>query len=461
MARHHSRSALLTRCLLMLGMLTLLHARSQAAEPPSTDNNFQPAVAKVGDKVLPCRETLKVRDAGQEKSFPSNELFWPAEVLKRDGDWLHVKSPASEAEVRAADVVALDSAIEFFTAEIKAGATPWKHKLRGLAYQWQGDLPSAMADIDAAVQLAPRDPELHCQRGVLLLAKQEIDPAIAAFTEALRVNPQFADAYRRRSEAWLAANQPTRAIDDLTAVIALDPEDLMALLERAKLLAMAGEFDRAANDFTKLLERNPGNLEILRARAELRLIGKHTAEGIADLNEILRQRPGDPRILYVRGLAFGQSGEHDKALADFTAIVERDVANGEAYFARAAVYLKLERYDRALRDLTEIVRLEPQNAIAHYEQALIWATCPVDKYRDGQRALAAARTACLLTQWKQPPCLMALAAAYAEVGNFEDAVLWQKKAQDLIPKEDRAAFQPRLDCYTAQKPYRDLPTKTR
>jgi tetratricopeptide (TPR) repeat protein len=442
-------------------MSAVLIARVQAAEPPSTDSGAKLAVAKVGDKVLPRRETVKVRDAGHEKSMPSSELFWPAEVLKCEGEWLHVKSPVSEAEVLAADVVTLESAVEYFTTEIRAAATPWKHKLRGLAYQWQGDLPSAQADIEAAVQLAPRDPELHCQRGVLLLAKQEIDPAIAAFTEALRVNPQFADAYRRRSEAWLASNQPNRAIDDLTAVIALDPEDLMALLERAKLLAMAGEFDRAANDFTKLLERNPGNLEILRARAELRLIGKHTAEGIADLNEILRQRPGDPRILYVRGLAFGQSGEHDKALADFTAIVERDVANADAYFARAAVYLKLERYDRALRDLTEIVRLEPQNAIAHYEQALIWATCPVDKYRDGQRALAAARTACLLTQWEQPPCLMALAAAYAEVGNFEDAVLWQKKAQDLIPKEERAAFQPRLDCYTAQKPYRDLPTKTR
>ncbi len=453
------------RVLVAAVSLATLTSASWAAEPqavkPQSTGVVTHSVAKVGDKVLPCRETVKVRDAGQEKSMSSNELFWPAEVTKRDGDWLHVKSPASEAEVLALDVVSLDSAVEFFTAEIKTGATPWKHKLRGLAYQWQGDLPSALADIDAAVQLAPRDPELHCQRGVLLLAKQEIDPAIAAFTEALRVNPQFTDAYRRRSEAWLAANQPTRAIDDLSAVIALDPEDLMALLERAKLLAIAGEFDRAANDFSTLLERNPGNLEILRARAELRLIGKHTAEGIADLNEILRQRPGDPRILYVRGLAFGQSGEHDKALADFTAIVERDVANGEAYFARAAVYLKLERYDRALRDLTEIVRLEPQNAIAHYEQALIWATCPVDKYRDGERALAAARTACLLTQWKQPPCLMALAAAYAEVGNFEDAVLWQKKAQDLIPPEDRAAFQPRLDCYTAQKPYRDLPTKTR
>jgi serine/threonine-protein kinase len=452
MARDIERKALL-----ILGLLTALAAPSPAAEPPAD----KLAAAELGDRVLPRRESVNVRDAGQEKTLPSNELFWPAEVTKIVGSWLHLKSPASEAQVRASDVVAIEAAVEFFAAEIKAQPTAWKHKLRCLARQWQGDFNGALDDIEVAVRLAPRDPELHCQRGVLLLAKGEIEPAIAAFTEALRANPQFLDAYRRRSEAWLASGNSQRAIDDLTAVIALEPDDLVARLERAKLLAVAGQFDRAAEDFSTLLEQNPGNLEILRARAELRLLGKHTAEGIADLTAVLKERPGDTRILYLRGLAQGQSGEHDKALADFSAILERDIVNTEAYLARAAVYLELERYDKALRDLGEIVRLEPRNALAYYQQALIWATCPVDKHRNGQRALEAARQACLLTDWKQPPCLMALAAACAEVGNFEDAVLWQKKAQELIPAEDRAAFQPRLDCYTAQKPFRDQPTKTR
>ena len=458
MTRQRHLRALLSTVALLMATATL------RADDPQTDTSAvphtnAPKVAIIGDQVLPCRETVRVREAGNEKTLTSKELLWPGEVVEREGKWLRVKSPAGKAEVLASDVVAITAANEFFGAEIKAQPTAWKHKLRCLARQWEGDFDGALADVEAAVRLTPRDPELHCQRGVLLMARREIEPAIAAFTEALRANPQFLDAYRRRSEAWLTSGNAQRAIDDLGAVIALEPDDLMALLERAKLLY--GEFDRAAEDFSKLLERNPGNPEILRARAELRLLAKRTTEGIADLSDILKQRPGDTRVLYLRGLAYGQAGDHSKALADFSAILERDIVNTEAYLARAAVYLKLERYDKAQRDLAEIVRLEPRNALAHYQQALIWATCPVDKYRNGQRALDAARQACLLTDWKQPPCLMALAAANAEVGNFEDAVHWQQQAQQMIPEEDRAAFQSRLDCYTAQKPYRDLPTKTR
>ncbi|MBX9788669.1 MAG: tetratricopeptide repeat protein [Pirellulales bacterium] len=460
MARQpHFKALLCTVALLVL--TTPLRAADPQSDASTGPQAKVPKSAIVGDQVLPCRETVHVLEAGQEKNLPSNALLWPAAVIEREGKWLRVKSPANEVEVLAIDVVAINAANEFFGAEIKAQPTAWKHKLRCLARQWEGDFDGALADVNAALHLTPRDPELHCQRGVLLMARREVEPALEAFTEALRVNPQFLDAYRRRSDAWLASGNAQRAIDDLGAVIALEPDDLIALLERAKLLALSGEFDRAAEDFSKLLARNPGNPEILRARAELRLLAKRTAEGIADLSDILKQRPGDTRVLYLRGLAYGQAQDHNKALADFSAILERDIVNTEAYLARAAVYLKLERYDKALRDLAEIVRLEPRHALAHYQLALIWATCPVDKYRDGQRALEAARQACLLTDWKQPPCLMALAAANAEVGNFEDAVHWQTKAQEMIPAEDRAAFQSRLDCYTAQKPYRDLPTKTR
>ncbi|MGD9648787.1 MAG: tetratricopeptide repeat protein [Pirellulales bacterium] len=460
MARPKLRQALLS-----LAFWPALVAMSVAAEPQRDAAN-EPEVASslaanIGDKVLPRRESVTVRDGDKKKQIASTELFWPAEVLESDARWLHVKSPESESDVLATDVVAIEAAVEFFSSEIEVEPTAWKHKLRCLARQWQGDFDGALVDIEVAVRLAPRDPELHCQRGVLLLAKREAEPAIAAFTAALRANPQFADAYRRRSEAWLATGNAQRAIDDLSAVIALEPDDLLALLERAKLLALAGEFDRAIADFSTLLERNPGNFEILRARAELRLLAKRTEEGIADLTEILKVRPGNTRVLYLRGLAYGQDGAHTKALADFSTILELDIANTEAYLARAAVYLKMERYDKALRDLAEIIRLEPRNALAYYQQALIWATCPIDKYRDGPRAVEAAREACLLTNWSQALCLMALAAACAETGNFEDAVLWQTKAQDMIPTEERAAFQSRLDCYTAQKPFRDEGTKQR
>jgi tetratricopeptide (TPR) repeat protein len=48
-----------------------------------------------------------------------------------------------------------------------------------------------------------------------------------------------------------------------------------------------------------------------------------------------------------------------------------------------------------------------------------------------------------------------LAAAYAEEGQFEKALEWQKKALELAPENFKADLNTRLKLYEAGKPYRD------
>ena len=65
-----------------------------------------------------------------------------------------------------------------------------------------------------------------------------------------------------------------------------------------------------------------------------------------------------------------------------------------------------------------------------------------------------------MTNWKDAALLDTLAAAYAESGDFDAAVKWQKKAMDLLPKDaerDRKDYGSRLELYRAKKPYREMP----
>jgi hypothetical protein len=50
------------------------------------------------------------------------------------------------------------------------------------------------------------------------------------------------------------------------------------------------------------------------------------------------------------------------------------------------------------------------------------------KYRDGEEALEAARHAWELSEPKDPYCLAVLAAAHAELGDFDKAMSCQKQA---------------------------------
>ena len=49
-----------------------------------------------------------------------------------------------------------------------------------------------------------------------------------------------------------------------------------------------------------------------------------------------------------------------------------------------------------------------------------------------------------------------LAAAYAEMGDFKQAVNWQEKAIAACMKKDKAEFESRLQLYKEGKPYREL-----
>jgi hypothetical protein len=62
-----------------------------------------------------------------------------------------------------------------------------------------------------------------------------------------------------------------------------------------------------------------------------------------------------------------------------------------------------------------------------------------------------------LTGWVDPRPLTALAAAYAEAGDFEQAVKYQQQALDC-PEYAQAVgnkARERLELYQAHKPYRD------
>jgi hypothetical protein len=85
------------------------------------------------------------------------------------------------------------------------------------------------------------------------------------------------------------------------------------------------------------------------------------------------------------------------------------------------------------------------------------AACPVEKLRDGKQALEYAKKGCDMTGWRMAGGFQALAAAHAELGDFKEAVEWQKKALNDVegfPPEERDAMRERLKCYEQGKPYR-------
>jgi tetratricopeptide (TPR) repeat protein len=110
--------------------------------------------------------------------------------------------------------------------------------------------------------------------------------------------------------------------------------------------------------------------------------------------------------------------------------------------------------DKALADFDEALRLGPDDHGACNAAAWFRATCEEGKYRDGKQAVVLGTKACELTKWEYCETIDTLAAAHAEVGNFDEAVRWQKKALELAPPVSKKKMAERLALYESHKPYR-------
>ena len=114
----------------------------------------------------------------------------------------------------------------------------------------------------------------------------------------------------------------------------------------------------------------------------------------------------------------------------------------------------------ALRDFDTALSLEPDDYLAYLHRASILATSPVDSIRDGKKG-AGSRPGkpASSTAWDYSPALDVYAAAFAENGDFEQAIAWEKKAIARLPKENSSyylfLYQDRIREYEKNRPLRD------
>ena len=245
-----------------------------------------------------------------------------------------------------------------------------------------------------------RNPECwmaHTNLGLVLLQEGKIDDAIAQYRSALKMQPDSWDAEYNLGTALVAKGQVDQALPHCEKAVAMRPTDPDAQVSLGNALLQKGRIDESISHYQTALTRHPDHF-LARYGLGQALLEKGDLEGaIQACRSALLLRDSDADCHTTLAIALEEKGN-----------------SGEA----------VQHYEKALD-------LSPQSIPTLTNLAWLLATSQDASVRNGRKSIDLATQADRLTGGANARVLQTMAAAYAENGDFVNAVRTVRSAMEL------------------------------
>jgi tetratricopeptide (TPR) repeat protein len=269
--------------------------------------------------------------------------------------------------------------------------------------------------------------ESHLDIGRIAMTGHRGAEAARELAEVRRLDPHNAAARWLLAELLADRTDPAETRREVEAALAEAPDEAECHLFHASLLAAGGDYDAAIAEDRQVIESAPGLVRAYEDLARwLELAGRYEEAAAAARDGLC----ADP----------------------FSAPLHGELASSLASLGRTA---------DALAQFRDALLFKAAYTPAIDGLAWILATCPDPAFRNGSEAVQLASAACTLTDFGDVRYLGTLAAAYAEMGNFEQAAATAQRAvsvaQEQGAKDLFEANRSRLELYQSHRPYREAP----
>ncbi|MDG2207834.1 MAG: tetratricopeptide repeat protein [Pirellulales bacterium] len=309
--------------------------------------------------------------------------------------------------------------------------------------------PVSVDELLDDLEAANETPDERYHRAAILAGRTlDGEPATAALEamDALRYR-KFADFFQR-------LRQKEFALQQLQHIVDIWPESSGVRTELASALLQAGQHATAVAELKEAVQADPNYLPARAALAELLLKQTRLDEAIQHFDKAIALDPDNPKLIYSRGVALHALGKPREAIEDFTRVTQLDPNVLIVFNRRGTLLETIGNYKDAEADFRHAIKQNARDAQAYNNLAWLQATCPDPTFRNGERSLANAKKALALFANENYFVLDTLAAAHAELGQFDEAIELQQKAVGKAPPQATSPLQSRLQLYRSKQPYR-------
>jgi tetratricopeptide (TPR) repeat protein len=232
----------------------------------------------------------------------------------------------------------------------------------GIAEIQTGQLPEAIANLQAALAERPNDQDLlyYLGRASGLLSKQSIDTLLAAY-------PDSARAHQAMAENYFVLRQMPDAEKQYREALRLRPEMPELHLELGEVYAGAFQWAKAEEEFRAQTKLQPGNAEAAYRLGTALLEQGKAHDARAELLRANKLLPDMPETLYSLGKAASLDGDTAAAEKDWTKLLSIEKESSlaaQAHFGLASIYRKQGKTEAAKREMQEFQRLQGNSSQA-------------------------------------------------------------------------------------------------
>ena len=282
--------------------------------------------------------------------------------------------------------------------------------------------------------------------------------SITLFEHTINVTSENSIAQLNLGEALAEQGNMDKAVKHYKAALKTKPDLAGANINIGVYFREEGKLDKAIDHFSKVLneksDRAAAHCELgdtLEKKGELSGAVMHYLEAI-------RIRPGYAKAYNNLGIILAGQNKVEAAIVFLSKALQISPGYAGAHFNLGKIYANQNNPEKAIFHYKKALQFDPNMMQALYHLSWIRSTHEDEKYRNGKEAVNLAEKLCKITQYRQPVALDALAAAYAETGKFNEAVLTAERAHKMAlmqgPESLAQGLEQRLKLYQNKIPYR-------
>jgi tetratricopeptide (TPR) repeat protein len=244
---------------------------------------------------------------------------------------------------------------------------------------------------------------------------------------------------------------------DSPVVMSVDYKE--ELLTKARQFRFDGKPQESVKLYNEILSADSScyNAHLGLGRS-LKDLGRY-AEALESQNAAIELSPNEWDAILERASCNYMLKHHKLVIADTRSAISEGKGGVLAYILHCRSSLEIDNPIEALQAASEVSRMSGPGSIeGHLLLAHILSTHTDNSKRSGEGALIQAKLALRKSRTEDSRVSTAMAMSFAELGQFGEAVSWQKKAIDQLPMNAPASifaqFEDHLELYMDNRPLR-------